>query len=285
MLKVATDIAVGPERVVAESLGFLEAPRWRDGHLWFSDFYSRRVCSVDESGEITRHFYVPGQPSGLGLCSDGTVLVVSMHDGRLLRGRPGGPLSVHADIGSDYRGSLNDLAVDAAGRAYISTLPAPEGHSDPLDCPIFFVDSDGTARVVARGLQIPNGMAVTHDGRWLIVAETRAGRLVRFPVDTDGSLGDRQVFADLDGRKPDGLCLDPSGAVWVCCPFTSEFLLVDDAGVIRAQRQTPGSWAVACALGGANSDELFVLTADVTLETFQQGGGSGAIRGYRIGGR
>ena len=34
-----------------EGLGFLEGPRWRDGRLWFSDFVSRKVHTVDLDGE------------------------------------------------------------------------------------------------------------------------------------------------------------------------------------------------------------------------------------------
>lgn len=281
----ATDeIRVGAERILADGLGFLEGPRWHRGELWFSDFYSRRVSSVNLAGVLTTRYYVPGQPSGLAPLPDGDVLIASAHNGRLLRGSAEGALQTVADIGASFRGALNDLVVDTHGRAYVSTLPDLTGvrPGDVLRCPIILVDEHGETRVVADDLRVPNGMVITADGRTLIAAETQGCRLVKFDVAPDGSLGAPEVFAELGGRKPDGIALDPGGAVWVCCPFTSEFLLIAEDGAILASTSTPGSWAVACAVGGERGDTLFVVTAKVTVEDLHAGRGTGAVRAYRI---
>ena len=66
-------------------LAFGEGPRWRDGKLWFSDFYVHQVRTVDEQGHAETIVEVPGQPSGLGWRPDGTMLIVSMTDWRLMR--------------------------------------------------------------------------------------------------------------------------------------------------------------------------------------------------------
>ncbi len=49
-----------------EDLTFPEGPRWRSGHLWFSDFYSHKVLQVDEEGNSRTVAEVLEQPSGLG---------------------------------------------------------------------------------------------------------------------------------------------------------------------------------------------------------------------------
>ena len=173
--------------------------------------------------------------------------------------------------------------MDSRGRAYVSTLPDLTNHdpSSAPTCPIYLVDTDGSARVVAAGLRIPNGMAISPDGRTLIVAETQANRLVRLAVEDDGGLGAPEVFAELGERRPDGICLDPSGAVWVASPFSSEFLLVGAGGELLASGSTPGSWAVACALS-ADAATLFVVTAEVTMDSFRHGIGTGAVRQYPL---
>ena len=189
-----------------------------------------------------------------------------------------------ADVGASYRGTLNDLVVDTQGRAYVSTLPDLTGvrPGDVLRCPIILVDEHGETRVVADDLRVPNGMVISADGRTLIAAETQAYRLIEFAIAEDGSLGPPQLFAELGEHKPDGIALDPTGAVWVCCPFTSKVLLVAEGGAILASRSTPGSWAVSCALGGELEDTLFVVTAQVTSESLHAGTGKGAVRAYRI---
>ena len=278
-------VRIGDERVLAGGLGFLEGIRWHQGEFWFSDFYARRVRSVDPQGTLTDRYYVAGQPSGLGPQGE-DILIASMYDGRILRGGPDGSLKVVADIGASYRGLLNDMTADAHGRVYVSTLPdlAALVPGVTPGCPIYLVDEQGKARVVADGLLVGNGMAITPDGATLIVAETRASRLVKFSIAPDGSLGPLEIFAELGASRPDGICLDPSGAVWACSPLTSEFLLVADGGRVLAARETPGSWAVACAVDGDGST-LGVLTAEVTLDDFHHGTGTGAVRAYRIEGR
>ncbi len=71
-------------RVLLDGLTFTEGPRWHDGKLWFSDFYSHRVLTVDLAGNVETVAEVAKQSSGLGWMPDGTMLVVSMLDKRLL---------------------------------------------------------------------------------------------------------------------------------------------------------------------------------------------------------
>ena len=53
-------------RTLATGIHFGEGPRWQTGRLWFSDFYSHRVCSVDLAGHLRTELEVEGRPSGLG---------------------------------------------------------------------------------------------------------------------------------------------------------------------------------------------------------------------------
>ena len=80
---------------------FLEAPRWRDDRIWFSDFYGHQVQSAREDGSDLRlEATVTGQPAGLGWLPDGRLLVVSMRDRKLLRREADGTLVTHADLSS-----------------------------------------------------------------------------------------------------------------------------------------------------------------------------------------
>ena len=44
---------------LASELTFPEGPRWRDGKLWFSDFYSHAVYSVNLASKMEKQFDVP----------------------------------------------------------------------------------------------------------------------------------------------------------------------------------------------------------------------------------
>lgn len=276
--------------VVLDDLGFVEAPRWRDGKLWFSDFYRRTVNTVDPDGNAERVAYVAGQPSGLGFAPDGAVMVVASHEGHILRLQDG-VHSILADIGSIYRGGLNDMVTDANGRCYISAFPVPKVGAgtvperptpDTVSIPLFRVDQDGAVVIAAEDLKIPNGMAITPDGRTLIVAETFGNCLTAFDIADDGSLSGRRVFADLGHRLPDGICLDAEGAVWVGSFSTSEYVRVREGGEVLQIIETPGRWAVACALGGDDGRDLYCATVELTIEDYMEGRGTGRIERAKV---
>lgn len=256
--------AFRPEIVVG-GLAFAEAPRWRNGKLWFSDFYTHQVSSVDADGHVVAVLDVPGQPSGLGWLPDGRLLVVSMTDRRLLRHDPGGLVSV-ADLSEYAPGHCNDMIVDRHGRAYIGNFGFDLiGKASVQPTVLLLVTQDGQVRVVANDLLFPNGCVITPDGSTLIVAETFGKRLTAFCIAADGSLSDRRIWAELGDAAPDGICLDAEGAIWVASPPTHEFLRVREGGNIT-DRISVDNQAIACALGGPDRRTLYMVTGRVDSE-------------------
>jgi sugar lactone lactonase YvrE len=246
--------------VLVDGLTFPEAPRWHDGKLWFSDFYSHRVLTVDLAGRLETVVEVPQRPSGLGWRPDGTLLVVSMLDRRLLRVDDGKTRGV-ADLSALATGPCNDMVVDAAGAAYVGNFGFDRHRGEPerTTC-LARVDVDGRVTRVADDLHFPNGTVITPDGQTLIVAETLAHRLTAFDIAADGALSNRRVHATLGDCFPDGICLDAEGAVWVADARHNRVLRVRADGSLERTLATGQSGAFACMLGGADRRTLFVLT-------------------------
>jgi sugar lactone lactonase YvrE len=251
-------------QVLLEGLTFPEGPRWRDGHLWFSDLRRRTVNRVGLDGSAEIVLAMEDAPSGLGFLADGVPLVVSMRDRLLLR-IVGQRTEIHADL-RDYPGDfLNDMVVDETGRAYVGLrsaqlYPGLDLASVDATDALIVVEPDGQAHVAAGGLIAPNGVVISPDGAFLILAETYAHRLTIFDRGVDGSLSNRRLFAAVEGRFPDGICLDEDGAVWYASPYTSEAVRVREGGRVTDCLALPG--AVACALGGPGRSVLFVLGVD-----------------------
>ncbi len=247
-------------QVLLDGLVFLEGPRWRDGKLWVSDMHDQRVFTVDLQGHSETVCKVPTQPSGLGWLPDGTLLVVSMTDRRLLR-LEGDTLVEHADL-SDYATyHCNDMVVDGQGRAYVGNFGSDiESGGEPTPASLMCVHPDGSVRVVAENLSFPNGSVITPDGKTLIVGESFGARMTAFDIASDGSLSGQRVWAQLPGAIPDGCCLDADGAIWVASPMTREVLRVHEGGSI-SERISTEQMAIACMLGGDDRKTLFILTA------------------------
>ncbi len=248
-------------KLLLAGLKFAEGPRWHDGRLWFSDFYSHRVFAVGLDGKAETIVEVPGQPSGLGWTPEGRLLIVSMLDRKVLE-LTGRGLRTVADLSQVATGPCNDMVVDSAGRAYVGNFgfDRERGESPRTTC-LARVDPDGTVSVAAGDLMFPNGAVITPDGKTLIVGETFANRLTAFDVKKDGTLSKRRVFAELPGAYPDGCCLDAEGAIWVADPGGHRVIRVFEGGRIDREISTGEQNAFACMLGGEKRSTLFVCTS------------------------
>jgi len=264
-------------RTVADGFSFLECPRWRGGRLWLSDFYSRRVIAVHESGRVETITEVAGQPSGLGWLPDGRLLVVSMRDRRVLRREPDGTLVEHADLSELATGHLNDMLVDDAGRAYVGNFGFDLMSGAPLrTANLVRIDPDGTAQVAADGLAFPNGMALVDGGATLVVAESFGNRLGGYTVGAGGELLERRDWATFGPYPtsddlgevlgalsvvPDGICAAPDNTVWVTDAGHHRAVRVAEGGEIVAEVSSGELQVFACALGGAEGRTLFLCAA------------------------
>ena len=260
--------------ILRTGLHFGEGPRWHDGRLWYSDFYDHAVHAITLDGVDERIVEVPGQPSGLGWMPDGSMLVSSMTDRRVLRW-DGTTLAEHADLSAHAGWWVNDLVVAADGTAWVGNfgfdldsflaehgIEGVLGEPGPTSTVLCRIDPDGNVDVAATDIVFPNGSVITPDGGTLIVAETLALRLTAFTINADGSLTDRRVWADLSAvmGAPDGICLDAEGAVWIANAIAPMCMRVAEGGEILDTVDTSQT-AFACMLGGPDGRHLFVMTA------------------------
>ena len=257
------EVTVRKLRLLLEGGAFFEGPRWHDDRWWVSDFYRHGVFAVDTEGGEDEVMTVVGQPSGLGWLPDGSLLVVSMKDRRLLRRSPSGEVSVHAEVGGFCGGPLNDLVVDSRGRAFVGNFGFDLMSRAEATAPgLVRVDADGSATLAAEDLLFPNGTVVTDDGRTLIVGETYGRRYVAFTIEDDGSLADRRVWAEVPTIAPDGCTLDAEGHIWSADARGGRACRLAQGGAIVEEIEAPdGLQFFACMLGGVDGRTLLLCAA------------------------
>lgn len=267
-------------QVLLEGLVFPEGPRWHDNRLWFSDIYDHKIIAVDIYGDAEIIVEVPGKSSGLGWLPDGRLLLVSIDDNKLLRLDPYG-LTEIANLESLGASHSNDMVVDSYGRAYIGYTGFDFETQPFVYASIIMVTPEGDARVVAADMALPNGTVITPDGRTLIVAETMDSCLTAFNIQSDGTLKNRRIWAQLSegpvprsnsfaelveiGQAfilPDGICLDAEGAIWVANPFGQEVIHVVEGGKVT-DRVRLSADVTACMLGGPDGRILFITIPGV----------------------
>ena len=265
-------------QTLLEGGSFFEGPRWHEGRWWVSDFYRHRVVAVDPDGREEEVMRVEGQPSGLGWMPDGSLLVVSMRDHRILRRAADGTVTEHADVGDLCTGHLNDMVVDAGGRAYAGNFGFDlDAFADPVPAALIRVDPDGTASIAAEDMLFPNGSVITPDGRTLIVGETAGARYTAFTIEEDGSLSDRRVWAQIAPTPefttleetlgklkfgPDGCSLDAEDHIWSADEVGARCARVAPGGEIVDEVAMPeGLDIFACMLGGEDGRTLLMCAA------------------------
>ena len=79
-----------------------------------------------------------------------------------------------------------------------------------------FDPKDSSLRKVVTGLRLPNGIALSPDGKWLFVTDSASNNLYRWPTESNKALGQRKVFATFTGMGNDGIAFDPKGRLWCC---------------------------------------------------------------------
>jgi sugar lactone lactonase YvrE len=271
--------------------GFFEGPRWRDGRWWVSDFQRHGVFTVTEDGTEELVLEVDGQSSGLGWLPDGSALIVSMFDHRLLRRTEDGTVETYADLGEFANSHINDMVVSADGYAYVGQFGFDiDAGAKPEKTTLLCVAPDRTVSVAADGLFFPNGVVITPDGSTLIVGEALGGRYTAFTKGQDGALTDRRLWAELGPMptlgefgetmaqlkaSPDGCCLDAEGGIWVADPINRRCARVVEGGEITDEIPAPDDlywWA--CMLGGEDGRTLLLSCAPGFLD---HGQGEGSL--------
>lgn len=268
--------------MLASGFVFLEGLRWRNGRLWMSDMWGDACYGLNLNGQSNRICSVPQRPSGLGFLPDGTLIIVSMADRKLLR-LVDGTLTEYADLSAVATGDLNDLLIDDLGTAYAGNFGYDLfGGASPAPANIARVSPDGAITVVAHDLTFPNGMVTVDSGRTFVVSETFANRLTAYDLDAKGGLSNRRVYAQLGDRTPDGLCVDRQDGIWVASFATSEFIRIARDGTITDRLFCENKRAVSCALGGEDLKTLFCSTFEGHLDDIVARKKVGAIETVRV---
>jgi gluconolactonase len=258
--------------LVADGYKHAEGPVWTpNGALLFSDVKGDRMLSVtDQRLQVYR---VPsGYANGNAFDLQGN-LYTAQHDRRITRTDKAGIVTTLVDRFNGKRlNSPNDLVVRSDGSIYFTDPsfglmgygPA-KGVSELGFAGVYRLDAQGTLALLTRDLQFPNGIAFTPDEKTLYVNDGANSRIHAFPVNSDGSLGESRVFADLSivGKEPyaEGMRVDATGrlyagnldGVWVFSP----------QGILLGKIKVPQPVS-NLAFGGLNDDTLYI-TAGTAL--------------------
>jgi sugar lactone lactonase YvrE len=213
-----------------------------DGSLW---------CG-GESGQIFRIDLVSGEIKLIDQNVGGFTLGVKFAPGRRLIwldavkrqvrsleiDKPGGvKILVDQSVGAHKLVYPNALDIALDGTIFFSDSV---GSLDRAGGGIYKIDPDGNASLWSPGpFHFANGVAISHDKKWLYVAESASRQVCRIPFKSDGSAGEVERVWNLGFRVPDGVVIGPDKKIYVACYYPSVIIRLELDGSVTDIYEDP----------------------------------------------
>jgi gluconolactonase len=234
-----------------------EGPLSQGDRLYYAEMGADRV-SVVEDGDPRPFFTQRGcGPTAIAPYGDEGYLVLCHIGRRAVAVSRGGAETRRwvADADGNALMDPNDASADGRGGVYLSDPGAFSRHTEPHGR-ILHLGADGVLRIVADTLWYPNGVYVDQVHRHLYVCEHLAGRVLRFEIRRNGSLGPAVTFARVSDAVrsdrydtpygeagPDGLEIGPNGELYVAVYGEGRVLRFARDGAYRGAIELPTRYA------------------------------------------
>jgi sugar lactone lactonase YvrE len=136
---------------------------------------------------------------------------------------------------------LNEGGCDPDGRFYCGSMATDES---PQAGTVYRLDPDGSVRPVLDKVSISNGFGFSPDGTTAYYIDTPEQSIDVFDYSAATGLTSRRRWAEIpyETGRPDGLCVDAEGGVWV----------------------------TACTFGGPDLATLYITTSQIGADTNAQ---------------
>jgi gluconolactonase len=188
------------------------------GQVYRVELEERRAEHVAQAPGFVLGLAVDGRGRVILCCGDAGSLCL-LEDGavRMIRGELGYP---------------NFPAFAPDGTLYVSD----SGSWGRNDGRVFRLSADGQLELFSSELtDFPNGCAVTADGRYLWIVESRSPTVNRFDLTT----GELEEVTRLEGAVPDGVAFTADGGVLVACYRPDRIVHLDAAGAVEVVAEDP----------------------------------------------
>lgn len=212
----------------------------QEGNLYFTTISGGKIMKMKPDGEV-KCWSEYGWPNGQRILTNGDHLVCDIQHAAVVRLDQKGKLlkaEASGEIGGIKIRTPNDLVVDQENGFYFTDSVRHDGV-------VFYKGFDGKESVVARNIDFANGIVLSEDKSFLLVAESYQNRILMIRLNDVGvAAAKAEVFAelpanekptDLDnlvetGNLPDGLAYDQHGNLWVAHYGMQALQVVDTSG-------------------------------------------------------
>lgn len=193
-----------------------------EGGLYFTDTRADRVYLMAPDGTISIAREETRSANGLAFTRGGDLVAAEYRGGRIVRLVPQGATeTLTAGAAERTLMAPNDLIVDDSGGIYF-TDPGPRPVVQGRVATVYYLPAGSTIpKILDERLPRPNGIALSLDGKTLLVGDTLGRDVYAYEMASQGEVARRRVFATLKDIPPgqesvaDGMAIDDHGRLYV----------------------------------------------------------------------
>jgi len=257
----------GGWELVLDKLGFTDAAcSDEEGNFYFSDLGNAKLYKVASDGSVTVWFEGNPKISGMKFGPDGRLYAASQGSVGGAKDEKKTIVAIAPDskklivIATDV--TPNDLVVSKSGWIYFTDT----GAGQVIMCPTQ-TEKLPRPRVAAGGINKPNGIGLSPDGKFLIVSEYGGTNAWSFAVNPDGTLSAGERYMDL--RAPvnradsggDGLAVDEQARAFITSNVGIQ--MFDATGRLGGVIAKPSDkTCVSVAFAGPDRSWLYACASD-----------------------
>jgi gluconolactonase len=251
--------------LISSQFSFTEGPAVDSkGNIFFTDQPNNKIWEYNINGKLSVFLDTAGRSNGMYFDSKGNLITCADEKNQLWSISSHGQVTI---LLKDYRGHQfngpNDLWVDAKDGIYFTDpyfqrdywqrkCPDPEIKGQKL----YYLAKGKKEPVIVDGdLKKPNGIVGTGDG-YLFLSDMGPGKIFRYTISKDGTLKERQVFAD---DLADGMTIDDRGNLYLAGKGVTVY---NSTGKKIKHFDVPSAWTANLCFGGPNKDILFITASE-----------------------
>ena len=257
--------------VVDAAAVYPEGPLWRDGKLLYVEYAGPGIKVWD--GRRVDAFWSGAHCGASGLityrrdhilvaCYDANTIVELDGTGKQIR-------TIDKDSAGKPFVGPNDFTADGAGGIYVSASGVYDLKAPITGTILYLTPAADSLSEVANLIHYSNGLTVSKDGRSLLVSEMLAGRILSFPIQAGGTLGQRSVWARMQDlapptphadayNGPDGLKLGPDGNYYIAQNGSGRVLVVNEAKQRVRTITVPTPYVTNVNFGAAGTGTVYI---------------------------
>lgn len=232
-----------------------------DGSVFAVNFAEQGTIgrvSPDGRGEVFVRLPGEGVGNGIVLDSSGRMLVADYVGHNVLRVDPE-TRGVEVLAHEPRMNQPNDLAIAPDDTLYASDPKWADGTGQ-----VWKVSPSGGVELVAPEMGTTNGIEVAPGGDWLYVNESVQRNIWKFPINPDGTLGERRLLATFPDFGFDGMRCDVDGNLYVTRHGKGTVVVLSPGGEVLREVDVLGKYPTNLCFGGPDGKTVYVTEVEHT---------------------